>query len=101
MLETMKMLMGVSDTSKDDIFKHYIDKAILMIKGYWGIEEIPVKYDLIMVDLAIFLYRNRDSEGYKSISQGSRAVSFSEGIPETIKLALPKPRLKVGGKDVL
>lgn len=99
MLDLMKELLGYSigDTSKDNILNHFLTKSQNAIKNYCNIDEIPVEYDGTVIDLAIICYKNRSSEGIKQQSQGSRSATFRDGIPESIKNALPLPKVKVIG----
>ena len=99
MLEIVKMLLDIdySDTSKDDILNHYISQALMVALVYCNVTELPADYDGTIADLAVYLYKNRDSVGYKQRVQGERSVLFEGGgIPESIKSALPLPRIKVG-----
>ena len=97
MLETIKSLIGMTTDDKNFILQHYIKKAEGIIKGYCGISEIPEQYETAVIDYAIYLYKNRNEEGIQSVTQGSRAVSYTDSIPGSIRLALPKPKVKVGG----
>ncbi len=99
MLETVKMLLGIDieDTSKDSILSHYISQALKAALTYSNVTELPADYDGTIADLAVYLYNNRDSVGYKQKVQGERSVTYEGGgIPEYIKSALPLPRIKVG-----
>lgn len=104
MLDLMKDLLGISleDTSKDTILNHYLSKAQLAIKNYCNIDTIPESLNSVVVDLAIFYYRNKDQEGIKQQTQGSRSQTYSEstsnfGIPESILVCLPLPKVSVVG----
>ncbi len=97
MLDIMKQLLGIEGSDKDFVLQHYLSKSENIIKGYCGIDDILEQYECTIIDYAIYLYRNRDAEGITSQSQGSRSATFTHDIPETIKTALPKPRVKVVG----
>lgn len=97
MLELMKQLLNITDSSKDAILNFYLDKAILAIKSYSCIDVIPEQYNNAIVDLAVFFYKNKDKTGITSLSQGSRTQSIVDGIPESIKACLPKPKIRVVG----
>ena len=99
MLEVVKMLLGIdaADASKDDILNHFITQALKIALGYCNITELPAGYNDTISDLAVYLYNNRDSVGYKQKVQGERSITFEDGgIPEYIKSALPVPKIKVG-----
>ncbi|AKL96137.1 phage gp6-like head-tail connector protein [Clostridium aceticum] len=99
MLELMKTLLSIriDETSKDTLLEHFLSKAQIIIKGYCNISNIPEKYNHVIVDYAIYLYKNKDSEGYKEKSEGERKVKYDGAIPESIRFALPLPKIKVGG----
>ncbi|AOZ93632.1 phage head-tail connector protein [Paenibacillus crassostreae] len=97
-LELLKQLLGIDlyDSSRDEIINHYIKKARSNILGYCNIESLPVAYDAVVVDYALYLYKNKDSVGLVQKQEGERSASYEPGIPQSIRLALPLPRIKVG-----
>jgi hypothetical protein len=97
MLELMKELLGIYDEFKDNILNHYLNKSQIAIKQYCNIDEIPESLNDIIVDLAIFFYKNRNNEGLIQQTQGSRSQTLVDGIPESIKSCLPLPKVKVIG----
>ncbi|MBZ4664463.1 MAG: DNA-packaging protein [Caloramator sp.] len=101
MLELMKLLLGITDNYKDTILNFYIEKSILAVKNYSCLDIIPEEYNNAIVDLAIYFYKNKDKIGITSMTQGSRSQSIVDGIPNSIKAILPKPKIKVVGEYVL
>lgn len=103
LLETVKMLLGIEsdDSTKDTILNHYINKANEIILGYCNVEELPERYHGALADFAVYLYKNRDMEGISKKREGERTVSIEDAIPQSIKLSLPLPKIKVGVTDVL
>jgi hypothetical protein len=99
MLELMKLLLGilVTDTSLDGLLDHFFTKAREIILGYCNIDELPEQYENVVADYAVYLYKNRDAEGLLKKTEGERSITYEGAIPETIKLALPKPRIRVVG----
>ncbi|SFG92384.1 Phage gp6-like head-tail connector protein [Desulfotomaculum arcticum] len=99
MLETVKMLLGIDEfeIALDGILNHFINQAYRLAYAYCNLTELPADYDDTIADLAVYLYNNRDSVGYKQKVQGERSVTYEgDGIPEYIKTALPLPKIKVG-----
>lgn len=98
-LNLIKELLGIDalDTSKDSIIGHFQEKSRKMIMGYCNISELTEIHSGAIADMAVYLYKHRNSEGISKKSEGERSVIFETGIPEHIKLALPLPRIKVGG----
>lgn len=101
MLELVKMLLGIdsADTSKDKILNHYITQANKMALFYCNVVAL-VGYDDTIAELAVYLYKNRDSKGYTQKAEGEKSVAYELGIPESIKAALPVPKITVGVTDV-
>jgi hypothetical protein len=97
-LVLMKRLLGMelTDISKDDILTHFLNKARSNILGYCNVETLPIGYDDVVVDYAVYLYKNKDSVGLMQKQEGERSASYEPGIPQSIRLALPLPRIKVG-----
>lgn len=96
------MLLGIdiSYTLKDNILNHYLNKAVSIVLGYCNVVSIDTKYNDIVADFAVYLYKNKDSVGYKQNTEGERSIQYEIGIPANIKQALPLPKIKVGGCDV-
>jgi hypothetical protein len=97
-LDLLKRLlsMDISDNTLDDILTHYLDKARSNILGYCNIDDLPSVYDSVVVDYAVYLYKNRDSVGFTQKQEGERSAAYEPGIPSSIRLALPLPKIKVG-----
>ncbi|MGG4213875.1 phage head-tail connector protein [Paenibacillus sp. FSL L8-0638] len=94
----LKRFLGIEliDISKDDILIHYLNKARGNILGYCNVVTLPVEYDDVMVDYAVYLFKNRDSVGLIDKQEGERSATYETGIPTSIRLALPSPKIKVG-----
>jgi hypothetical protein len=98
MLELVKMLLGIdsTDTSKDNILNHYINQALMTALFYCNVSDLS-GYDDTIADFAVYLYKNKDSMGYKQKTEGEKSASYESGIPAFIKAALPTPKVTVGG----
>jgi hypothetical protein len=101
MLELVKILLGIdsTDTSKDAILEHFIHQANNMALFYCNVSVLS-GYDDSIADLAVYLHKNKDSVGYKQRTEGEKSGTFETGIPESIKAALPTPKITVGAADV-
>lgn len=97
-LDLMKRLLGIelTDVSKDNILTHYLNKAKNNILGYCNIGLLPPAYDEVVVDYAVYLYKNKDSVGLTDKQEGERSAKYEPGIPASIRLALPLPKIQVG-----
>jgi hypothetical protein len=94
----LKQLLGIEsfDVSRDDILGHYLKKANSIILGYCNLDILPAIYDDVVVDYAMYLFKNKDSEGLAQKREGERSVIYESGIPQSIRFALPLPKIKVG-----
>lgn len=94
----MKLLLNkdVEETSEDDILTHFLNKSLGNILGYCNISLLTVEYDPVVVDYAVYLYKNKDSVGLTDKHEGERSAKYESGIPASIRLSLPLPRIKVG-----
>lgn len=98
-LVLIKELLGMDaeDTSKDGILNHFVGKARNIVLAYCNTSELPQQYDSTIIDFAVYLYKNRNETGVIKKVEGERSITFEIGIPENIRLALPTPKIKVGG----
>ena len=99
MLELMKLLIGIesTDASLDTLLNHFLDKARVIIIGYCNIDILPEQYESVVAQYAVYLYKNRDSEGLLKKTEGEKSVIYEGAIPYSIRLQLPLPRIKVVG----
>ncbi len=102
MLELLKQLLNITDTSKDIVLNHHLSKAKKSIQSYlcWTDEEFidgENTFQTQIVDLAMYYYQNRNNSGVIQQSQGSRSQTFERGIPKEIIQSLPMSRVRVVG----
>lgn len=95
-LSLMKTLLNITDTSQDTILNFYITKAQNAIKNHCNISDLT-GLDNQITDLSIHFYKNKDMQGIKQATQGSRSETLVDGIPESIIVTLPRPHIKVIG----
>lgn len=89
-LDTVKVLLNITDNSKDTILTHYIANAQNMANHICN--QTVTGYDDAIAELAVYLYQNKDAIGYKSKSiTNDKSISYELGIPTSIKQALPIP----------
>ena len=99
MLELMKLLIGIDDFDNrlDGILDHFINKSRGIIIGYCNIETLSEQYESAVAQYAVYLYKNRDSEGLLKKTEGEKSVIYEATMPYSIRLQLPLPRIKVVG----
>jgi hypothetical protein len=89
-LELLKQLLGIDsfDISRDDILAHYLKKANSIILGYCNLDILPAIYDDVVVDYAMYLFKNKDSEGLAHKREGERSAVYESGIPQSIRICI-------------
>lgn len=91
-LATVKMLLGITDGTKDGVLMYLLGDAENLVLGHCRIDILPRQLESIIPAIAADLYR---ANGYgaeespsdvKSVSEGQRSVSFDVSRPshETI-----------------
>lgn len=95
-LSLIKQLLDITDTSQDNILNFYITKAQNAIKHYCNMDDLT-GLDNQVADLAMFFYKNKDMQGITQVTQGSRSQTNIDGIPQSIKITLPTPKIRMIG----
>lgn len=97
-LKAIKLELGITDTSKDDLLKLYISKCMNRIMDITrqAKEYVLENLQYTVVDLVIIMYNRRGSEGAASTSASGMSESYLNDIPEDIKKQLYGHR-KLGG----
>lgn len=95
MLELVKLLLGISDTTKDTLLAHFIEQARLTACALCNMDELPETYDGTVAELAAYLYRHRENVGIRTQKQGERSSTYEDGLPQSILAALPLPKVRV------
>lgn len=107
MLDDIKTLLEVSDTSKDAILNIYIRKAIVCIKNYlnnnsFDSDYIQTNFSDAIIELVVNAYsiKQNTRNGIKQEQQGSRNTVYKDNnstfvIDDSIKNLLPLPYVKL------
>lgn len=93
-LKTVKVLLGISDDSQDEILQIYIAQGEQGILTYCNIKELPSALHYVLCQIVVDLYRENTALNNKgavvgnvsSISEDGRTVSFS-GV-ESLKVQI-------------
>lgn len=93
-LTLLKTLLGITGTEEDVAINFYIVKAQNAIKKYCNIDDLT-GLDNQVVELAMYFYSNKSTQGITQMTQGSRSQSMIDGIPKSIKDSLPLPRIRM------
>lgn len=94
----------IENTTDEGLFTLYIQRAVTLIKNYLNNDKFTTEYiknnfqDAIC-EIIVLAYKSKDKENIKSITQGSRAVTYSDGthfaLSDNVKALLPKPYIKI------
>nr|DAZ12946.1 MAG TPA: Head Tail Connector Protein [Caudoviricetes sp.] len=87
-LLTLKLLLGIEDGKQDGLLSFLISDTENMILGYCRIEVMPRQLESLVPIIAADLYRAKGygqeaaPEDVKSISEGSRSISYERVRPD-------------------
>ncbi|MDN3956189.1 head-tail connector protein [Sporolactobacillus laevolacticus] len=86
MLETLKLILEIGDTSQDVLLNFYISKATKAIQSYCLLDSLPsLDLDEAVISLAAVYYQKRGSNAVSYQMEGARAANLIDGIPQDIK----------------
>lgn len=105
-LKDLEIILGkpIQFTEEEEIFKLYIRRAIAIIKNYlnnntFTNEYIETNFPDAIIEMVVFAYKNKGKENIKSITQGARSITYSDGsifaVTESVKALLPTPYLRM------
>ena len=77
MLETLKMLLGFTDDSRDELLNKLIDLTTARLKLLIGGIEPPEELEHIIIDVAIARFNKIGSEGLSSHSLEGESQTFT------------------------
>lgn len=84
MLEDLKLLLGLSDDSKDELLELIIKQAQTFAKAYTGLESLTPALKTCIVKMAIIDYNRLGTEGLDSESYSGTSYNYSTGYPEFV-----------------
>lgn len=82
MMQSLKLILGITGDEKDGLLKFVLDTVTDEVMNYCNIIEIPAGLERVIIRMAADMYR---SEGYgqeakdpsvKSVSRGDQSTSF-------------------------
>lgn len=87
MLRKLKLLLGISDSSKDELLRVLLDYATEEVVNYTHNYEID-KLENVIVNVAIWRFNRIKSEGLSSESFSGVSFSYNTDYPDNIKKQL-------------
>jgi len=88
MLENIKLLLGITDASKDSLITLLISKSTQQVLSYCNLLELPLTMESIVEELVIIRYNKLGSEGLQAESYSGISQTFLSDIPLDIKTQL-------------
>lgn len=102
MLETLKMLLGFTDDSRDELLNKLIDLTTARLKLLIGGIEPPEELEHIIIDVAIARFNKIGSEGLSSHSLEGESQTFTnnefDGFMSEIQAFLDSQKESSRGK---
>lgn len=83
MLDNIKLLLGLTDNSKDEVLMVLIQRAINEAKNYTHNNSIK-DYENVIDDMVIYNYNRLGTEGLASESYSGVDFKYSSDYPESI-----------------
>lgn len=79
MLEKIKIVLGITDTSKDAVINYYIESISNEVISYCNIKNIPSSLQSLICNkvISIMKYENNQYKGIKSISEGDTKLEIA------------------------
>lgn len=100
-LDDIKTLLNITDTTQDNILNIYIRKAITLIKNYLNCPDsidIQTTYTDAIIEYCVLAYNKNGNEGLKMFKIAGNEQEFGdEGLTKSIKDLLPFPYVKMLG----
>lgn len=87
-LETVKMLLGLTDSSKDGLLNVLIDGCIEEAESYTHNSDIATIAVNTIAQMAVYRYNRMGTEGLNSENYSGVSYSYSGDYPESIMRGL-------------
>lgn len=88
MLNKIKLLLNISDNSKDELLALLIDNAIEYAEGYMHRTDVEDVVSKAIVEMVVYDYNRISTEGLLSESLGGVSFNYSPSYPENIMTLL-------------
>ena len=103
MLEDIKALLSITDSSKDAVLTIYIRQGVTRITAYMNDNslvpvDVDVEYADAVIEFVVLRYRKAGSEGIISKTQGSRSTTYATStgnLPSSVMELLPSPFIRM------
>ena len=91
MLEKVKLLLGITDNSKDDLLTFLIEQAIEEVMAYTHLDCVD-ELNTTIVKIVVYNYNRLGTEGLSSEGYSGVSFNYTEDYPAPIVRALKAKR---------
>ena len=91
MLEKVKLLLGITDNSKDDLLTFLIEQAIEEVMAYTHLDCVD-ELNTTIVKIVVYNYNRLGTEGLGSEGYSGGSFNYTEDYPAPIVRALKAKR---------
>lgn len=92
MNEHIKVLLGITDTSKDELISYLIDDAIAEVVSYCNLKSYDVRLNSIVIKMVLQNYNKVKIQGITSHSYSGVSESYTDGYTADVMAQLNKHR---------
>ena len=93
MLEDIKLLLNLTDDSKDDLLNLLIEQAVEYAQNYTRRDDIVDISEATIKQMVVYLFNRQGTEGLKSESYSGVSYNYENAYPESILASLRARRL--------
>ena len=95
MIEKVKLLLGLTDASKDDLIEVLIDGAVEDAVAITGNKYIQDELPNTIVKMVVYNYNRLGTEGLETESYSGVTYNYLDGYPQDILNTLNKKRGRI------
>ena len=95
MIEKVKLLLGLTDSSKDELIEVLIDGAVEDAVAITGNKYIQDELPNTIVKMVVYNYNRLGTEGLETESYSGVTYNYSDGYPQDILNTLNKKRGRI------
>lgn len=95
MIEKIKLLLGLTDTSKDNLIEVLIEGAVEDAVALTGNKYIQDELPNTIVKMVVYNYNRLGTEGLEQESYSGVTYNYSDGYPQDILNTLNKKRGRI------
>ncbi len=75
-LDKVKLILGIKDSSKNDLLNYFIESTEQKILNYCNREDFPRDLDNVLVEIVVDQYRQSNSGKVASVKRGDTQITY-------------------------